>query len=732
MAAVDGIVRETRQSRLAEEIRQAMGASFDPAAEDLALPEGTVLPNPLRVVPEILSQSRHVRTNHIHGDLNLENVLVDPQVRDVRLIDFADARWDHVLLDYLRLEAEVVTKLLPAALVEAQLPPTVIALLYGQLHHAVFEPGRDRAGRMPHPALEKPFAILSAIRRAAYEGLYDRDDPDEYYRCLILVLLGTCKFDALDTVPEAPLPKQLAFLGAATLQQLVWPECAALVPTHVSTPVAVSSASRETAVASKTPSQPAASGGESRVTPARPSRSASVRLVLTGVVAIALILAWVFWPPPPVPPLDSSRLCAIEEQLAIPIAIDQPSRYAGLLSYYQEANRALFDHLDAIARQYDAGQAHRGATYVIGGPGVGKSYVASALDQFPDQDRCTIRMGEFAVSGGQGIAFTMLADLATLEGELTFNQLPAIADPAAFSLQGLLAAGGCVREGQIAPLVTIDDLNEVHDESIWLILREIEGFISQDPAADSSVHILVFGRPEAFAPWLRQYRRTPPRALSVSQPLEGATYATSGDLDLTYRDYLDYRRMPAPEPQEVEDFCQLVAEHPFLTYSLRILAVRNYVIEASRSHIVAEQELKTTIYNSLIERDRQVHGRASAYPQSYGYLLEDIAARYLAHVDDRGYFAVGARDRISVYDERREHVIGEVYVRDVLDRSGIARFEHPDFALVRYRFDPFWMHAHLIELRNVSLHPGYAYRTCAQLTGSDSSPAATPAPAHVP
>lgn len=735
----EGVVVETRQSRLAEEVTQVMGTSFDPAAEMVTLPGGVVLPNPLRAVPEILSQSRHVRVNYIHGDLNLENVLVDPQVRDVRLIDFADSRRDHVLLDYLRLEAEVVTKLLPAALLEAQLPPAVIGLLYGQLHRAQLESGRDRVGRMPHPALEKPFVILRAIRRAAYNGLYERDDYREYYEGLVLFLLGTLKFDTLDAVPEAPLPKQAAFLGAAALQQLLWPEHVATALPGIEPPrppvipqpqpLPVDPASAETP-----PPESAAPGSESPVPPRKPffRRRGAFLALATAIVVVAMaVLAFCGWPWPP-NPLDVNHLCAIEQQLAIPITVGQPSRHADLMSYFGDANLELFEHLDAVAQEYAKGRAQRGATYVMGGPGVGKSYVARVSDQFPEGDRCRIRMGEFAGSGGQGIAFKMVPDLDTLGGELVFNELPAFADPQAFTLESLLVAGGCIRDGRIAPLVIIDDVNEVHDESIWLILKEVEAFISQPGAEGSFVHVLVFGRPEAFAPWLRQSRRTPPRELKVAEPLVGPMYTTSGDLELAYRDCLDYRRMAPPSQGELDAFVQLVVEHPFLTYSIRALAVRNFVIEASEGHILTEEGLKTSVFESLIERDRQVHGRAATHPQSYQFLLEDIAARYLDRVDDEGYFVVDAQDTIEVYDDQRLTVIGEVYVHDVLDRSGLARFENPAFTLARYRFDPFWIHAHLVELRNQYFHPDHEYATCEQLAAPHARPTSIPSAAGAP
>jgi hypothetical protein len=132
-------------------------------------------------------------------------------VRDVRLIDFARARQDHVLHDLLRLETEVVTKLLPAALAKADLPPETVVLLYGQLHGATL---RSDPGQV-HPALERSLAILHSIRQTVGDGLYDRDDPGEYYRCLIVYLVGALKFGNLDAAS-----KRVAFWGAAALADL--------------------------------------------------------------------------------------------------------------------------------------------------------------------------------------------------------------------------------------------------------------------------------------------------------------------------------------------------------------------------------------------------------------------------------------------------------------------------------------------------------------------------------
>ncbi len=69
----------------------------------------------------------------------------------------------------------------------------------------------------PDPGLEKPWAILMAIRKMAGNYLWQHNDWTEYYQGLVLYLLGALKFKNLDKMDEdrTPLPKQVAFWGAA-------------------------------------------------------------------------------------------------------------------------------------------------------------------------------------------------------------------------------------------------------------------------------------------------------------------------------------------------------------------------------------------------------------------------------------------------------------------------------------------------------------------------------------
>ncbi len=191
---LSGKVLETRRSRLDNEVKNLIGGSFDPESETVNLSDGSALCNPLLSVESILDETRHIRVNYIHGDLNLENILVDSQVEDICLIDFAEARQDYVLLDFFRMEIEIITKLVSVILAENNLSPEVIYPFYKQLHYTTFQFNQQPLSKLPHPSLQKPFAIISAIRKAARDGFYDRDDFHEYYQGLTLYLLSSLKY----------------------------------------------------------------------------------------------------------------------------------------------------------------------------------------------------------------------------------------------------------------------------------------------------------------------------------------------------------------------------------------------------------------------------------------------------------------------------------------------------------------------------------------------------------
>jgi hypothetical protein len=215
---ITGHVLATRNDLLRQQIQPIL-PDVDLTASQISLPDGTLLPNPLVNLETVLKQRFDVRVACIHGDLHLENVLVeyDQRSRRPQLIDFGQARFDHVLHDLLRLESSVVLHLLPLFLVEHGHPATIIHTLYQRLHQGM---AGQRVAAAP-PGLERVFTALLHIRQEAQSLLGPAHDWAEYYQGLTLYLLGAAKYENLSQPVGDVVPKAIAFWGAATAQQLV-------------------------------------------------------------------------------------------------------------------------------------------------------------------------------------------------------------------------------------------------------------------------------------------------------------------------------------------------------------------------------------------------------------------------------------------------------------------------------------------------------------------------------
>lgn len=219
--AVPGQITATRHDQLVGYAAQSLGAEVNLEAERLNLSHEVHLPNPMLAYQGLLQKFLTVNIGTVHGDLNLENVLVDPATREVSLIDFATVRQGHVLHDLLRLETEVVIRLLPQAMLAADLPVETIFSFYERLHRVTHQPGQAVTLGPTLTGLEKPFKMIVAIRNMARKCLFNADDWREYYQGLILYLLGALKYKTLTASSIAPLPGKTAFWGAATIRHLL-------------------------------------------------------------------------------------------------------------------------------------------------------------------------------------------------------------------------------------------------------------------------------------------------------------------------------------------------------------------------------------------------------------------------------------------------------------------------------------------------------------------------------
>lgn len=212
------VVKETRATLLRRYAQEAIGLGVNLDLPSLSVPgRDAPVPNPLFKVDEALNKPFAATFAVIHGDLNLENILVMINEKDLRLIDFGQTRRDHVLHDFLRLEANIITRILPELLTKEnpkQGAATVMRELYEQLDQ-VWRDQRPRA--IKSRAVNDTMKLLTAIREFARGKEKDNwrqrgflDDRSEYYHGLSLYLLGSLKYKTLKREG-----RELAYWGAA-------------------------------------------------------------------------------------------------------------------------------------------------------------------------------------------------------------------------------------------------------------------------------------------------------------------------------------------------------------------------------------------------------------------------------------------------------------------------------------------------------------------------------------
>ena len=420
---------------------------------------------------------------------------------------------------------------------------------------------------------------------------------------------------------------------------------------------------------------------------------------------------------------DSEPLCEVERKaFVLPLDLESRDARADLTEYYSAANSELVSHFEAVASDYRDGVVSQGVTYVTGSAGVGKSFILRQItDVFDPSDQCEIDVRDALTSVGSGFDVEMRPDLATTNGEIVFNELPALVGNQTFDLEDLLDAQGCVVGGRLLPLVVIDGIDEVHATLSYALLEAVDECILRGELCSVGfVRFVVAGRPEGFVGWLTNPERTEKNQKILTEfALQAPQYVTAGDLEFRVRGYLEFAgelddlEASGELDEYVASFQDAVSQHAFLSYSIGNLAVGNVVVQHTAPGLdETEEDLKAGLFDDILLRNVQTHGRPGAgseYDSAYRRVLEAVAVRTAPDVTDAGVFTVRAEDTVPVVDDNGEE-LGKVRIRDVLDRAGVSFLTSASTSTTRYRFDPFWLHAHLVERHNQRL--GAPYGTC--------------------
>jgi len=153
-------------------------------------------PDPLEKLPQLLEESLVGTSSIIHGDLNLENILVGPG-GFIWLIDFATTREGHPLVDFAHLEAEIIAHVIA---------PQVAAGGYQAMLKAAFTESEVLPEHQVYVHLRK------AIQETASNCLANPSQMREYFLALYFSCLGALKFQNLEAHQ-----KHLLYITAASL-----------------------------------------------------------------------------------------------------------------------------------------------------------------------------------------------------------------------------------------------------------------------------------------------------------------------------------------------------------------------------------------------------------------------------------------------------------------------------------------------------------------------------------
>jgi hypothetical protein len=152
------------------------------------------LPDPFESLSKILQETVAGSRSIIHGDLNLENVLLGPGGL-VWLIDFARTREGHTLFDFAHLEAEVIAHILAPQIESAQ-----------EYLDLLRDPTNSQFSNL--------YDLRLSLHSMANRCLFNPTQPREYRLASVLTCLGALKFTNLDRHA-----KHLLYLTAAFMLQ---------------------------------------------------------------------------------------------------------------------------------------------------------------------------------------------------------------------------------------------------------------------------------------------------------------------------------------------------------------------------------------------------------------------------------------------------------------------------------------------------------------------------------
>jgi hypothetical protein len=209
--ALAGLIEQTRYGLLEGWVRERVLPHIGARGAAGITHRGRALADPLLVYADLLAQPMQLHTGVIHGDLNLNNILLGPGVVQQQtrawLIDFDHAdSGAHAVFDAVKLETEYKARILASRIRPDQQIDLELAM-----HQALVAPKvPELRAMLPSKELLAAYNLLASIR-APMIGSPTAIEPHEYYLGLLGYGLAALKYqNPSDEAAAAYLSASLA------------------------------------------------------------------------------------------------------------------------------------------------------------------------------------------------------------------------------------------------------------------------------------------------------------------------------------------------------------------------------------------------------------------------------------------------------------------------------------------------------------------------------------------
>lgn len=208
---LEGQIEQTRYATLDDTRRQHFGQLYARSGQSTIISGGNNYDNPLRRYHSLLWQPRRLTTSIVHGDLNMNNILLSRTAGGETiawLIDFdKTTNGAHAVFDAVKLETEFKLHVLPHWLENLE----ELLRLEQLLHQGLIDPDAPLDfGQNEY--LRQAYQFIATIRRAALHDLTNPIAPQEYYLGLVAYGLAALKYPNLYEQKSArwlPMPAKI-------------------------------------------------------------------------------------------------------------------------------------------------------------------------------------------------------------------------------------------------------------------------------------------------------------------------------------------------------------------------------------------------------------------------------------------------------------------------------------------------------------------------------------------